>query len=150
MKLDDSIQVYFQVNGLAQGMVALNARIISARSMITNKGEDNDVRAVSDYYLGSGDKCGPQTITGWSQNVDYARTKDTLETGTRSVRILGEERFLVRLLGLTAVLASTLPSLPDITTSVHTPGHKKFLKQQQCSFNIFLGSEVVETLLKCA
>merc|ERR1712032_1380715 len=45
--------------------------------------EDNDVRAVSDYYLGSGDKCGPQTITGWSQNVDYARTKDTEETGTR-------------------------------------------------------------------
>ena len=77
--------LYFQVNGLASGMVALNARIISARSMITNKGENDDVRAVSDYYLGSGDKCGPQTITGWSQNVDYARTKDTLETGTRSV-----------------------------------------------------------------
>merc|ERR1711934_8798 len=76
-------QLVNQVNGIAQGMVALNARIISARSMITNQGVANDVRAVSDYYLGSGDKCGPQTITGWSQNVDYARTQDTLETGTR-------------------------------------------------------------------
>merc|ERR1712066_307497 len=110
-------QLVNQVNGLAQGMVALNARIISARSMITNKGEDNDVRAVSDYYLGSGDKCGPQTITGWSQNVDYARTKDTLETGTR----------------FNSGTGIYTPIIAGITASVPTPG-----------------SEVVETLLKCA
>ena len=92
-------------------MSALQNRIISARTLIAGSGAANDVRAVSDYYLGSGDKCGPQTITGesgreenlekflilwnnltldlsltipgWTQNVDYARTENTDETGTR-------------------------------------------------------------------
>ena len=45
-------------------MSALQNRIISARTLLAGQGADNDVRAVSDYYLGSGDKCGPQTITG--------------------------------------------------------------------------------------
>lgn len=47
-------------------MSALQNRIISARTLIAGSGAANDVRAVSDYYLGSGDKCGPQTITGES------------------------------------------------------------------------------------
>ena len=47
-------------------MSALQSRIISARTLIAGQGAANDVRAVSDYYLGSGDKCGPQTITGES------------------------------------------------------------------------------------
>jgi len=76
-------QLINQVNALASGVSALQNRIISARTLIAGSGAANDVRAVSDYYLGSGDKCGPQTITGWTQNVDYARTENTDETGTR-------------------------------------------------------------------
>jgi len=76
-------QLLSQVDALVQGVSSLEDRIINARTLISGQGADNDVRAVSDYYLGSGDKCGPQTITGWTQNVDYARTKDTAETGTR-------------------------------------------------------------------
>ena len=52
------------MNALASGVSALQSRIISARTLIAGQGAADDVRAVSDYYLGSGDKCGPQTITG--------------------------------------------------------------------------------------
>merc|ERR1711913_89426 len=76
-------QLLSQVDALVQGVSSLEDRIINARTLISGQGAANDVRAVSDYYLGSGDKCGPQTITGWTQNVDYARTQDTAETGTR-------------------------------------------------------------------
>merc|ERR1712154_698736 len=34
----------------------------------------NNVIVIADYYLGSGiEKCGPQTILGWTENADYYR-----------------------------------------------------------------------------
>ena len=54
-------------------MSALQNRIISARTLIAGSGAANDVRAVSDYYLGSGDKCGPQTITGERAEMTWRR-----------------------------------------------------------------------------
>merc|ERR1711973_127466 len=34
----------------------------------------NNVIVIADYYLTSGaTKCGPQTVTGWTENVDYYR-----------------------------------------------------------------------------
>merc|ERR1711868_70493 len=38
----------------------------------TNAGTEID--AVADYVLTGGSKCGPQTIQGWSEKVDYVRT----------------------------------------------------------------------------
>ena len=35
-------------------------------------GADNQI-VIVDYYLGSGTQCGPRTITGWTENVDYWR-----------------------------------------------------------------------------
>merc|ERR1711872_391068 len=37
----------------------------------------NEVAAVLDYSLSSGTKCGPQTITGWTERVDYFRDQAT-------------------------------------------------------------------------
>lgn len=28
---------------------------------------------ITDYYIGSGTQCGPRTITGWTENVDFYR-----------------------------------------------------------------------------
>merc|ERR1712126_795528 len=39
---------------------------------VTNAGTKID--AVADYVLTGGSKCGPQTIQGWSEKVDYVRT----------------------------------------------------------------------------
>ena len=53
------------MNALSNNVVALQARIISVRSFIAGGATPaTHISSVTDYYLGSGDKCGPQTITG--------------------------------------------------------------------------------------
>ena len=53
------------MSALSNNVAALQARIISARSFISGGATPaTHIASVTDYYLGSGDKCGPQTITG--------------------------------------------------------------------------------------
>jgi len=43
----------------------------------------NDHVVVVDYYLGSGTQCGPRTITGWTENVDYWREDGAANTASK-------------------------------------------------------------------
>merc|ERR1712126_42017 len=44
----------------------------------TTANPGTEVDAVADYVLTSGTKCGPQTITGWTRNVDWTRVGTTV------------------------------------------------------------------------
>ena len=51
---------------------------IQTRTSTTAGANDNVV--VVDYYLSSGTQCGPRTITGWTENVDYWRADAAEDT----------------------------------------------------------------------
>ena len=62
------------MSALSNNVAALQARIISVRSFISGGATPNThIASVTDYYLGSGDKCGPQTITGMGIGNLYNR-----------------------------------------------------------------------------
>merc|ERR1711988_39226 len=77
----NTAQLQNTVNGLASAVVTLQNRTINARTLAPlSNAVAKDIGAVSDHYLGSGEKCGPQTITGWTENVDWWREKDVIGT----------------------------------------------------------------------
>ena len=74
----------------AQAQDLQNNLIFVARTTTdANRAAGNQV-VVCDYVISSGQQCGPRTITGWTQNVDYYRDADsttntetaTFNTGT--------------------------------------------------------------------
>merc|ERR1711973_260513 len=70
---------------LASNTNQLNNQVANVQSSVrslqrsTNAAtqQANEVAAVLDYSLSSGTKCGPQTITGWTERVDYFRDQAT-------------------------------------------------------------------------
>ena len=39
---------------------------------------------ITDYYIGSGQQCGPRTITGWTKNVDFYKSATTTNAAATS------------------------------------------------------------------
>merc|ERR1711862_269984 len=76
-----------------------------------------DHDAVADYVLTSGTKCGPQTITGWTEKVDYwrsaANTVETTKVFSASTGLMTLQR-------------------QDIITSVLTQGSRTLATQWRC------------------
>ena len=56
---------------VAQVQAAQN--LVSAVQRTSGTGSANNQVVIADYYLSSGTQCGPRTITGWTENVDYYR-----------------------------------------------------------------------------
>merc|ERR1712243_13373 len=63
-----------QANNVQAGIRSLQ------RSTNVNQARANEVGAVADYVLSSGTKCGPQTVTGWTERLDYFRDVKVVST----------------------------------------------------------------------
>merc|ERR1712243_445156 len=63
-----------QANNVQAGIRSLQ------RSTNVAQARADEVGAVADYVLSSGTKCGPQTVTGWTERVDYFRDVKVIST----------------------------------------------------------------------
>merc|ERR1719443_1702690 len=73
-QVSNTNQLAAQVAAIQVQVNSLQARAAGLKRTTNEQAPPADVDAVADYVLTSGTKCGPQTITGWTEKYDYVRT----------------------------------------------------------------------------
>ena len=66
---------------VAQVQAAQN--LVSGVQRTSGTAGANNQIVIVDYYLSSGTQCGPRTVTGWTENVDYWREDAAENTASK-------------------------------------------------------------------
>jgi len=119
-------QLQSQVANLQSTVSALQSNVRAVqRTTVTASIRNNEVRAVADYILTSTTKCGPQTMTGWSERLDFF-SDQAVNTG-----------------------AASATNQFNSGTGIFTPQHNGYY--HICSYSRFkLGGNAVEMCLRKA